>query len=126
MQGHRGYVWLLALGALIASLAVPVSVSAHLERPSYWPDPAPDTSVSPPAGGEVPSARTLASAFARKAPGKLRVVCEGRKGRTSLALLKRSIADARTNGFEIRPSQPKLKLSKKQAKRLANQNRKLR
>jgi hypothetical protein len=74
----------------------------------------------------VPTARTLASAFARKAPGKLRVVCEGRKGRTSLALLKRSIADARTNGFEIRPSQPRIRVTRAQGKRLLRLNERLR
>ena len=39
------------LAAMVAMLGLPSLASAHLERPSYWPDPAPDTSVSPPAGG---------------------------------------------------------------------------
>src|SRR5437763_881680 len=37
---------------------------AHIERASYWPDPAPDCSISPCAGGQVPTARSLESAVA--------------------------------------------------------------
>ena len=44
------------------AMALPAVALAHLERPSYWPDPAPDTSVSPPAGGKVPKLRSLESA----------------------------------------------------------------
>ena len=39
--------------ALVVALAIVVAASAHIERASYWPDPAPDNSVSPPAGGKV-------------------------------------------------------------------------
>lgn len=42
----------LCLGALAAG-----SASAHFERPGQFPDPAADTSVSPPAGGAVPAYR---------------------------------------------------------------------
>ncbi len=51
-----------ALLAPLVLLALPALALAHLERPSYWPDPRPDKSVSPPAGGKVPHARSLKSA----------------------------------------------------------------
>jgi hypothetical protein len=62
----------------IAALAlVPAVAIAHIERASYWPDPAPDTSVSPPAGGAVPDARSLYTALDQAQPGDTRVVCQG-------------------------------------------------
>src|SRR5688572_25175648 len=63
----------LLMGLLSALAASPAA--AHVERPSYWPDPKPDTSVNPPAGGEVPEIRTLASALDASKPGETRVVC---------------------------------------------------
>ena len=38
----------------MALLAGATTASAHLERPSYWPNPAADNSVSPATGGGVP------------------------------------------------------------------------
>ncbi|MEO7198371.1 MAG: hypothetical protein ABIZ50_07845, partial [Solirubrobacterales bacterium] len=103
--------------ALVAAFAllVPALALAHLERPSYWPDPRPDTGVTPPAGGEVPTARSLGSAVTGKGPGDVRVVCKGRGGRTSLANLARSARAAHAHGFRIRPSQPLIPLSSKRA-----------
>jgi hypothetical protein len=98
----------LALGALVSATAL-----GHTERPSYWPDPAADSSVRPPAGGEVPKARSLASALKKKPPGKTRVVCK--KG--SLKRARRAIKRARRSGYSIRPSDRR-KLTAKQAKRL--------
>ena len=92
---------LIAAGALVAALAT-TTASAHLERPSYWPDPTADTSVSPPAGGAVPKARSLKSAVTGKGPGEVRVVCK----RSSLDLALASIREARREGFRLRPSQP--------------------
>src|SRR5687767_8640991 len=109
-------LWLALAIALFPSVAL-----AHLERPSYWPDPAPDTSVTPPAGGEVPKARSLATAVTGAGPGKVRVVCQ----RNSLTLAKRSIAIARSEGYRLRPSQPERRLSRKQAARLLKINRSL-
>ena len=100
---------------------MPALASAHLERPSYWPDPAPDTAVSPPAGGKVPKARSLGSAVTGKGPGQVRVVCKGR----SLKLAKKSIRKANRRGFRLRPSQPKKKLSDRKAARLKRINRAL-
>jgi hypothetical protein len=104
---------------------LPATAAAHLERPSYWPDPAPDTSVDPPAGGEVPAARGLPSAVTGKGPGKVRVVCEGKNGTSSLRLLRKSLEQATGKGFHIRPSQPKYVLSDKKAEKLTRINRDL-
>jgi hypothetical protein len=114
--------WLTRVAApILLVIALPATAWAHLERPSYWPDPRPDTSVTPAAGGEVPKARSLASAVSGKGPGEVRVVCQ--KG--SLVRAKRSIGIARQDGFSLRPSQPERRLSRKQAKRLLRINRKL-
>jgi len=47
---------------LLGCLAAPVGAGAHIERASYWPNPAPDCSIHPCAGGEVPTPRSLESA----------------------------------------------------------------
>src|SRR3954462_6475685 len=85
---------------LIALLCAAAPALAHVERASYWPDPAPDTSVKPAAGGKGPKIRSLASALNRKAPGKTRVGCQP----ASLTQLKASVANARKNGYDIRPT----------------------
>jgi hypothetical protein len=109
------------LAVATGALLVPAGSSAHLERPSYWPDPAPDDSVSPAAGGKVPKARSLASAVTGKGPGQVRVVCKA----NSLALAERAIAKAQRRGFRIRPSQPRRKLSGAKASKLEAINRAL-
>ena len=114
---------LRVLGLALASAALAATTaSAHLERPSYWPDPAPDNSVSPPAGGKVPKARSLKSAVSGRGPGDVRVVC--RKNSLDLALA--SIRQARTEGFRLRPSQPVTQYSKKKARQMRRINRALR
>src|SRR5215213_10014474 len=111
----------LALATAAAlTLALPGVVSAHVERSGYWPDPAPDCSITPCAGGAVPKARTLASALDKKKPGRTRVVCQP----DSLTLLKSSIARARTAGYDIRPTDHR-RLGKKSAKRLLAVNQRL-
>jgi Right handed beta helix region len=117
----------VAIGATAAAagLLLPAVALAHLERPSYWPDPAPDTSVSPAAGGKVPDARSLASALQTAPPGNTRVVCQGKKGKDSLKLLKDSVKQARKEGFRLRPSQPIQTLSNHQANELSKLNRDL-
>ena len=108
----------VSLAATLAAvmLALPALALAHLERPSYWPDPSPDNSVSPPAGGKVPKARSLKSAVSvrtrrrarrRVPPGDVLVVCKGTRGAHSLALLRASVRKARKKGYRLRPSQPK-------------------
>ena len=114
----------VSLGSTLAAvmLVLPAFALAHLERPSYWPDPRPDNSVSPPAGGKVPQARSLKSAASGAGRGDVLVVCKGNRGARSLALLRASVRKARKGGFRLRPSQPKLKLSKRQAQRLLGIN----
>jgi hypothetical protein len=115
----------VALGVALAALAlllIPTLAGAHLERPSYWPDPTPDTSVKPAAGGKVPKARSLGSAVTGKGPGKVRVVCQGKAGKKSLKRAKRSIRSARKNGYRLRPSIGKQRINAKRAKRLRRLN----
>ena len=120
MQGIRS--GLVALGVLAVAVVVSVTTaSAHIERASYWPDPAPDTSVNPPAGGAVPKARGLFSALRRKPPGKTRVVCQ--KG--SMRRLRGAIRGARRHGYEVRPSEEPRKLSARRAKKLRRFNARL-
>ena len=105
--------------ACLCAAAVPAA--AHVERPSYFPDPAADTAVSPAAGGQVPKARSLASALRKKPPGRTRVVCQS----DSMKRVRASIAAARKNGYLIRPSD-KRTLSRKQARKLLRINKALR
>src|SRR5829696_654713 len=154
-----------------AVLVGATSATAHIERPSYWPDPAPDFSVKPPAGGGVPKARSLHSALSRKRPGRTRVVCAGRvpskrklrrlrrqlralkrsdagesriirlsqrvrgarrkyrgavKRNPSIRALQRSLnAARRARGFKLRPSQPRIRLTRRQRRRLLRLNENL-
>ena len=75
MAGGNRIVRIVVL-AIVASLALATAAFAHVERTAYWPDPKPDTSVKPPAGGAVPKVRTLASALKKRPPGTTRVVCK--------------------------------------------------
>ena len=114
MTGVNVFLMRIALGVALA-LALPATAWAHLERPSYWPDPRPDTSVTPAAGGEVPTARSLASAVTGAGPGEVRVVCQ----RNSLTLAKRSIEIAREDGYRLRPASRSASSRRKLAKRHA-------
>jgi hypothetical protein len=106
--------------AIVASLALATAAFAHVERTAYWPDPKPDTSVKPAAGGKVPKVRTLASALKTKPPGTTRVVCK----KNSLKLLKAQIKAARKHGVNYRPTETR-RFSAKKAKRLLALNKKL-
>lgn len=108
-----------------AMLLVPALALAHLERPSYWPDPGPETAGGMPAGGEVPKARSLVSAVKGKGRGDVRVVCKGKNGKKSLRLAQKSATQAKRNGYLLRPSQPKISVSKKRAKKIKRWNKKL-
>ncbi|MBA3348014.1 MAG: right-handed parallel beta-helix repeat-containing protein, partial [Actinobacteria bacterium] len=110
----------LAIATLLL-LVLPALAVAHLERPSYWPDPRPDTSITPAAGGKVPEIRSLSSAASRKGPGKVRVVCQP----GSIKQLRSSVGHARRFGVKIRPSQPATPLSRKSARRLLRINYRL-
>jgi predicted outer membrane lipoprotein len=121
--GRKPTTWIAGVLLAAAMLIVPALASAHLERPSYWPDPAPDTSISPPAGGEIPSARSLGSAATGEGPGSVRVVCKGKNGKKSLKAAKKSIKKANKKGFRLRPSLDKKKISDKKAKKLRKLNK---
>jgi hypothetical protein len=110
---------LAGIVVLVVAVLVSASASAHVERSSYWPDPAPDKTVKPAAGGKVPKARSLFTAFKKKPPGHTRVVC--RPGSLKKAI--RSIRNARKKGFRVRPTARFHKITKKQAKRLRRFNR---
>ena len=112
---------LVSLVVLGLAVLVPASALSHVERSSYWPDPAPDRSVKPAAGGKVPKPRSLFTALKKKPPGHTRVVC--RPGSLKKAI--RSIRSARKRGFRVRPTLRAHKLTKKQAKRMRALNRKL-
>ena len=118
---------LIVMGVVLGTLLVPAVAFAHLERPSYWPDPNPDRSVYPAAGGKVPELRSLSSAafgksHHRKSSVDVRVVCQGRGGWKSIDALRESIYKARQHGYRLRPSQPKLYLSRRAAHELLKQN----
>jgi hypothetical protein len=97
--------------AVAVAVLLPTVALAHIERASYWPDPAPDTSVRPAAGGKVPKIRSLASALKAKPPGKTRVVCHG----DSMRRLKRAIRRGRANGYDIRPTDHRTLTAKRAA-----------
>jgi hypothetical protein len=114
---HRAGGWIV--GAVAAGvLAVPGLALAHVERSTFWPNPKPDRSVKPAAGGEVPEYRKLGSALKRKPPGDTRIVCQD----DSLKLAKQAIRKGR-KGFKVRPSEDKRKLGKKRARELKKLNR---
>jgi hypothetical protein len=136
-RNRRGTIAVAGAIGLVVVL-VPTIASGHIERASYWPDPAADTSVKPAAGGSVPAVRKVFSALNKKKPGKTRVVCQqlpSKKLRKSgsikklsknrsMKALKRDIKAAR-KGYKLRPSQPAIKLTKKKAKKLRKLNVKL-
>jgi hypothetical protein len=89
-----------AVGVFAAALLIPSPAQAHIERPSYWPLPGPDCSISPCAGGVVPTARSLASATQPSSNSTTRVVCQP----DSLTRVRNSIARAEKYGYYIRPT----------------------
>jgi Right handed beta helix region len=108
--------------AVVGALFVPAVASAHIERASYWPDPAPDCSVTPCAGGAVPTARPLSWIFARKPhPGTTRVVCQP----DSLEKAKAESKEAETVGYVLRPTQPRVVISLKEGRKNRAYNKKL-
>jgi len=113
---RTGLIAVAAAGA--ALLAAPTIALAHVERSTFWPNPAPDKSVKPAAGGEVPEYRTLGSALKRKPAGDTRIVCQD----DSLQLAKDAIRDGR-QGFKVRPSEDKRRLKPKKARKLKKLNK---
>ena len=122
MLGTRLGVARTAVGAavILGVLVLATAASGHIERASYWPDPAADTSVSPPAGGKVPEIRNLASSLRKKPPG----APASSARRTRFKKAKRSIRRARKSGYDIRPADHR-PLSSKRAKKLRRVNKRL-
>src|SRR5918994_6164162 len=123
-EGKRGFGgWSLAAVAVAAGLIalVPTLASAHIERASYWPDPGPDTSVTPPAGGAVPDYRPLFTALDKGARGKTRVVCQGKVPRRPAAKLKRARANLQGRALKRRVTRIKRTYDRK-----LNRNRSIR
>ena len=116
----RRLLSLLAATTALLAIATGVAVG-HVERSSYWPKPAPDRSVKPAAGGKVPKARSLASALDKSARGDTYVVCKP----SSLRRAMHSIRSARENGWKWRPKGRTKRLSKDEARRFRDLNRKL-
>src|SRR5262249_18390358 len=112
--------FLACLVALIALVCATSTALAHVERTSYWPDPPPDTSGKPAARGQVPKARSLASAVVKAEYGTPRVVCQP----DSLTQLRAEIERARRDGIDLRPTQT-LGFGTKQAASLLAVNQKL-
>jgi hypothetical protein len=111
---------LAAAGAAVVACWLASAAFAHVERTAYWPDPRPDTTVQPAAGGRVPTARPFASALNAAAPGETRVVCQD----NSMQLLRASVAAALANGVALRPTQT-VALSRRSARSLVALNQKL-
>jgi hypothetical protein len=109
---------MLAAAAAFAVVAAGAAL-AHVERSTFWPNPAPDKSVKPAAGGEVPDYRKLATALKRKPPGDTRIVCQ----EDSLKRAKQAIRKGR-KGFTVRPSEDKRRLNKRKARKLKKLNKK--
>jgi hypothetical protein len=121
MARHRRRTLIVAISITAGAVLLPALALGHIERASYWPDPAPDSSVSPPAGGSVPAVRDLYSALKKNKPGTTQVVCQP----DSMQRLDADLATAQTTGYQIRSSQPPIKLSSKEAKTLRHFNAKL-
>src|SRR3954462_2756871 len=143
-KGTRARVRARIVVAVVSLLGLTVAATAwaHVERPAYFPDPAPDTSVTPPVGGKVPQQRTLASgqptsktakrvmrarksrfragrAFkAKRGPGNVRVVCLP----DSLTTARKAIDRARKSGYRYRPSEALRRLSAAQVHELRRLN----
>jgi hypothetical protein len=129
----------VAIAIAAVAVLVPTLAFAHIERASYWPDPSPDTSVKPAAGGSVPAVRKVFSALDKKKPGKTRVVCDQMPSKRlkkhgtvkqlsknkSIKALNKDLKKARKKGYKLRESQPAIKIKKKKAKKLRGFNIKL-
>jgi hypothetical protein len=130
---------LVATAIAVIAVFLPSLVSAHIERASYWPNPAGERVGKAIAGGQVPAVRKLYSALKTKPPGKTRVVCQGSVSKTndkqafkqsaknnkSIKRLRKSLKRARRKGYSIRPSVKNTKVSKKKANKLLEFNLRL-
>jgi hypothetical protein len=114
----RRRVVIALASVLTAMVAVPAAL-AHVERASYWPNPAGEIVEGRGTGGGVPKTRGLFSALDKKKPGDTRVVCQ----ETSMKRLKKSLRKAIKNGWRLRPSEPRKKVDGEEAQELIEFNR---
>src|SRR4051812_50200676 len=85
---------------LLALALMSAPALAHVERASYWPDPAPDCTIKPCTGGAGPKMRSPASALNARLPGSTRVGCRP----DSPKRLHASIPSARQHGYDNPPT----------------------
>jgi len=111
---------LIVLAAMAVAMIFPTGAFAHTERASYFPDPAPDCSMDPCAGGAVPTARPLETSISTDR-AVTRVVCQ----RDSLQVATKSIRNAQRGGYVLRPSIGTQTISASEARTLINVNRRL-
>src|SRR3954468_13585950 len=116
---HRRGTLVIAFAIAAVVVLLPAIAFAHIERASYWPNPGPDTSVKPAAGGSVPSVRKVFSALNKKKPGTTRVVCSQMPSKhlkkqgtikqlsknKSIKALNKDLKKARKKGYKLRESQ---------------------
>jgi hypothetical protein len=123
-QGRDRRLTATLLGAAVACLMlVPAIALAHIERPSYWPDPKPEKVEGIEVGGDFPKAKSLGSALDETGKSELHVVCQGKNGSKSLDALADSIKSAK-KGWRLRPSLPEKQLSNDKANKLTKLNKK--
>jgi hypothetical protein len=118
MARRRRRMIALAVGTAAVAIVVPAVALAHIERASYWPDPAGETVGGVQAGGEVPEIRSLFSALQEKPPGTTRVVCQGEDGEESLNRLDQSLERVLDEGYVIRPSEGSVEVGRGEAERV--------
>src|SRR6187431_2856503 len=111
---------LIVLAAMAVAMIFPTGAFAHTERASYFPDPAPDCSMDPCAGGAVPTTRPLETSISTDR-AVTRVVCQ----RDSLQVATKSIRNAQRGGYVLRPSIGTQTISASEARTLINVNRRL-
>jgi Right handed beta helix region len=118
MAQRRRRIIALAVGTVAVAILVPALAFAHIERASYWPDPAGETVDGVQAGGQVPAIRSLFSALDEKLPGTTRVVCQGEDGQLSISRLRESLTRVRQEGYVVRPSEGPVRVGGGEAERI--------
>ena len=113
------------IAAILIAALLPALASAHVERASYWPDPAPDCGVKPCAGGAVPTPKhARIGARRQRDEGRLPVRL-ARRARSSRSRTPRPTATCcarRSRSVKITAAEAKslLRLNKKLCKNAAH------
>ncbi len=115
-----------ALLALAVTVGATTTASAHIERASYWPDPASEGTSGPSTGGKVPKYRSLFKALSRRKAGRTHVVCAGSvpsPGRVrSLRRAVRRAGSSRASRARIRSLKRRLRAAKRRYGRRVARN----